>query len=81
MIKNKTLGYTHSGDVGFDDDDLDFGDNLGKFRMNVTHLKAPLEEKRRFQAWMTDQDKTWRKNKDKVPKEHLLEEKLKTALV
>ena len=53
-IKNE-LDYAKSGEIGFEDDDLDFDANLGKFGVSVNHLKSP-QENRRFEAGMTEQD-------------------------
>jgi len=70
-IKNE-FGKANDGEVGFGDDDLDFDANLGKFGVSVAHLKSPCEDKRRFEAWMTEQDLVRWKHNDEVSKEHLL---------
>ena len=66
------MAYAKDGEVGFEDDDLDFDGNLAKFGVSVDHLKGPPEEKRRFEAWMTAEDKQRWKHNDVVPEEYLL---------
>ena len=70
-IKKETMEYANLGEVGFNDDDLNFDANLGKLGVSVAHLKGPSQEKRRFEAWMTPQDKIWWKDNNKVAEEHL----------
>ena len=65
------MEYANLGEVGFNDDDLDFDANLGKLGVSVAHLKGPPQEKRRFEAWMTPQDKIWWKDNGEVAEEHL----------
>ena len=49
-IQNE-VAKANSGEVGFEDNDLDFDANLAKFGVSVAHLQAPLE-KRKFEAWI-----------------------------
>ena len=65
--------YAKSGEVGFEDDDLDFDANLGTFGVSVSHLKSPHKESRRFEAWMTEKNLIWWKKNDAVDEEHLLQ--------
>lgn len=71
-IKNE-FGKANDGEVGFGDDDLDFDADLGKFGVSVDHLKSPCEDKRRFEAWMTEEDLVRWKHNDAVSEEYLLQ--------
>ena len=69
-IRNQ-VAKANDGEVGFDDDDLDFDANLAKFGVSVAHLKSP--EKRKFYAWLTEEDKRRWKHNDQVSEIYLLE--------
>ena len=71
-IRNE-VAKAKDGEVGFEDDDLDFDANLAKFGVSVAHLKSPHEEKRRFEAWMTEDDLNRWKHNDEVSERYLLE--------
>ena len=69
-IRNEVT-KANDGEVGFDDDDLNFDANLAKFGVSVGHLKSP-PEKRKFEAWMTEQDKRDWKDNDQVAEARLI---------
>ena len=71
-IKNE-VAKANDGEVGFGDDDIGFDANLAKFGVSVAHLKSMHEEKRRFEAWMTEEDlQHWKRNNE-VAKDYLLQ--------
>ena len=44
-----------------------------KFGVSVAHLKSPHEEKKRFEAWMTEEDLQRWKHNDEVAEKYLLQ--------
>ena len=69
-IKNE-VAKANVGEVGFGDDDLDFDANLAKFGVSVAHLKSSLE-KRKYEAWMTEEDLRRWKDKYQVQEPSVL---------
>ena len=73
MMEETGTAGAKTGEGYFDNKDLDFAHNLGKIGVKVDYLKNPLEQRRNFAAWTTDNDKkNWRTN-DPVDKELLLQ--------
>ena len=68
-IRNE-VAKPNDGEVGFEDNDLDFDTNLAKFGVSVGHLKSP--EKRKFEAWMTEEDLRRWKDNDQIAEAYLL---------